>query len=152
MQHHQLQDETNTAYSKGPTHRCCSSQNRGTCRCQLLLLRSSWAGCRCRKARSAFVSALSRRLAFRSFHYHNHTKWPASENPALGLTVKPQHLCSNPVHLSMAQRKKLTQPLPAPCHPSRCLQYQWCFHCFLGSPHLCSMKEPGIQAPVRWSF
>jgi len=47
----------------------------------------------------------------------------------------------NPIHLWMAGRKKLTNPLPKVCYFLFVLLY------FLTSPHLCSVKEPDIQRP-----
>ena len=60
----------------------------------------------------------------------------------------------DPVHLWMAiGRKKLTHPLPEAGHSRRYLQNLWPF--FFASfppPPPCSIKEPGIQTPTRWSF
>ena len=76
----------------------------------------------------------------------------------LCLNVKPKCLCSgkhpDPVHLWMATRKKkLTHPLPEAGHSRRYLQDLWPFY-FTSSPPppLCSMKETGIQTPIRYIF
>ena len=55
----------------------------------------------------------------------------------------------DPVYLWVAMgRKKLTCPLPEPGHSRWYLQDEWLLLYFLTSfPHLCSLKEPGIQTP-----
>ena len=76
----------------------------------------------------------------------------------LCLNVKPKCLCSgkhpDPVHLWMAVRKKkltLTHPLPEAVHSRGYLQNLWPFYFTSSSPPLvCSIKETGIQTPIRW--
>ena len=53
----------------------------------------------------------------------------------------------------MSGRKKLIHPLPEVCHSRRCSQDLMVFLlCFLTSPHLWSIKPPGIQTLIRWLF
>ena len=76
----------------------------------------------------------------------------------LCLNVKPECLCSgkhpDPVHLWMAARKKkLTHPLTQAGHSREYLQILWPFYFTSSSPALlCSIKETGIQTPIRWFF
>ena len=74
----------------------------------------------------------------------------------LCLNVKPKSLCSgkhpDPDHLWMAARKKkLTHPLPEAGHSRKHLENLRPFYFTSSSPPLlCSIKETGIQTPIRW--
>ena len=113
-------------------------------------------------------------LAFLCFCYYNHTKCPASENPA------PLPDCGAKVPFFISQRSNLTLPPVSSCkieEINTSLPWGWLFQgCFarfmalftllslclslyfafllyfLTSPHLYSIKEPGIQPLVRWLF
>ena len=86
---------------------------------------------------------------------HNGLPWGTLP---LCLNVKPKCLCSgkhpDPVHLWMAaKKKKLTHPLPKAGHSRGYLQNLWAFYfTFSSPPHLCAIKETGIQTPIRWLF
>ena len=58
----------------------------------------------------------------------------------------------DPVHLWMAaKKKKLTHPLPEAGHSRGHLQILWPFYFTSSSPPLLySIKETGIQTPIRW--
>ena len=86
-----------------------------------------------------------------------HNGLPRATLP-LCLNVKPKCLFSgkhpDPVRLWMAARKKkLTQPLPQAGHSRGQLQNLWPFYFISSSPPpLCSLKETGIQTPIRCFF
>ena len=76
----------------------------------------------------------------------------------LCLNVKPKCLCSgkhtDSVHLWMAAiKKKLTHPLPEAGHSRGYSQNLWPFYFTSSSPpHLCAIKQTGIQTPIRRLF
>ena len=76
----------------------------------------------------------------------------------LCLNDKPNCLCSgkhpDPIHLWMAARKKkLTHPLPEAGHSRVYLHNLWASYFTSLSPlPLCSIKETGIQTPIRCFF
>ena len=55
-----------------------------------------------------------------------------------------------------ARKKRLTPPFHGPFHfiSSSLLPLHFAFFYFIASPfpHLCSVKQPGIQMPKRWLF
>ena len=69
------------------------------------------------------------------------------------LNVKPKCLCSSlclPVDCS--RKKKLTHPFPRLVIPGDIDKINGFLLHLRTSPPLCSIKEPGIQTPTRWSF
>ena len=71
----------------------------------------------------------------------------------LCLNAKPKCFVQDPVHLWMATvRKKLT-PLPWGWPFQEIVARLMTFLLFLLTySHLCFIKEPGIQTPIRWLF